>query len=235
MSAPALSTDPRRRSLLAKVHLAAKELGLAGDSYRDALFGATGKESAGDCSEAELIAVLDRFKALGWRPAQPGAARRGAPRTADHKVAAKARALWISLYHLGAISDPGEPALEAFARRQLGCERLQWANQRLGYRLIEALKAMAERHGWDQSTEGVVVAAVPVILRRRLIAAIIAKMRAIDLIPAHWSVEHAAWRLSGIQIDLMTADTGQLDALAKALGDKLREGVRRLGQTKGDY
>ena len=34
-------------------------------------------------------------------------------------------------------------------------------------------------------------------------------MRAIDLIPVHWSVEHAAWRLSGIRIDLMLADTGQ--------------------------
>lgn len=33
-------------------------------------------------------------------------------------------------------------------------ERLAWAGGSEGYRLIEALKAMAQRAGWDQATPG---------------------------------------------------------------------------------
>ena len=58
--------------------------------------------------------------------------------------------MWISLYNLGAVRNPSEEALEAFATRQLRVERLQWANQSHCYKLIEALKAMAERAGWHQ-------------------------------------------------------------------------------------
>ena len=75
----------------------------------------------------------------------------GRPRRAEHAVARKARALWISLFALGAIDNPSERALEHFAKRQLGVDRLQWADQSKGNRLIEALKAIAEREGWDQS------------------------------------------------------------------------------------
>ena len=210
----------RRRALLGKVHLAAKALNLAGDAYRDVLFGVTAKASAGDCSEAELVAVVERMKALGWKPAAPKG-RKG-HRPADHPSAMKARALWISLHHLGAIDNASEMALEAFAKRQLKVERLQWVNQRETFRLIEALKAIAERHGWSQSTEGLAVAVVPIVLRRRLVERIVEQMQKIGLIPADWTIERAAWRLCGINCRPLFATTGELDELAKALGDKLR-------------
>src|SRR3546814_16890334 len=52
---------------------------------------------------------------------------------------------------LGVVRDPSESALEAFAARQLNVEQLQWADQGRVYKLIEALKAMAERAGWSQN------------------------------------------------------------------------------------
>lgn len=105
---------------------------------------------------AQLGLVLDEFKRLGWKPAPPRSPRSGAApvptsRAADHPVARKARALWVSLHQLGVVHEPAERALEAFAARQLGVERLQWADQAQGHRLIEALKAMAGRAGWDQA------------------------------------------------------------------------------------
>jgi phage gp16-like protein len=219
----------RHRALLAKVHIAAKELGLAGDAYADVLFGVTGKESAKQCSDAELGAVLDRMKALGWQPARP--AGRAGPRAADHPSAKKARALWISLHHLGVVENPSEQALEAFAARQLKCERLQWANQGQAFRLIEALKDMAERHGWSQSTAGVLPRHLPVVLRRRLIERIVEEMKAIGLIPASWSITVAAWRLAGIQIiSFWTAGAVELDEIAQALGAKLRAARAALPQ-----
>jgi phage gp16-like protein len=142
--------DPERRSLIAKVHVAKKEMGLLDDDYRAMLIEVTGRSSSADCTVAELRKLVEHMKAKGFQPKKASSA-------ADHPFAKKARAMWISLYHLGAIDNPSEQALEAFARRQLGCMKMQWANQAHGYKVVEALKAIAERNGWDQkvtSTRG---------------------------------------------------------------------------------
>ena len=82
--------------------------------------------------------------------------------------------MWISLAMLGAIRQPSEAALEAFARRQMGCERFQWAAQDQVYKVIEALKSFANREGWDQSVAGL---ADPIwTLKYRLCAAIIRRL-----------------------------------------------------------
>ncbi|MDP1964000.1 MAG: hypothetical protein Q8K93_17570, partial [Reyranella sp.] len=59
----------------------------------------------------------------------------------------------------------------------LGVERLQWADQGLVYKLIEALKAMAERAGWSQDLAGVDPRDQVAVLRERLAAAITARLR----------------------------------------------------------
>lgn len=211
----------RRRSMLAKIHVAKKQLALADDDYRQIMMQETGHDSAGDCSEAELERVIGRLQAQGFKPlpkAGPGAARR----PAQHPVARKARALWISLYHLGAVRSPDEKALEAFAKRQLKCERLVWANQSDGYKLIEALKKMAQKHGWpqtDASGNNLDTRA----LHEGLCKAILWKLKGMDEVPADWTIDNAAFRLCGIECGA----EGPMDAeayqrLAKALGDKLR-------------
>jgi len=222
--APKPAAGPHRRALLAKVHLARKELALSEDDYRAILLDVAGRRSAADCNDAQLVAVVERFKARGWKQAQPKGRSGGKP--ADHRPAGKARALWISLYHLNAISDPSERALEAFARRQLGCQRMQWADQSMMFRLIEAQKAIAERNGWSQSTEQVRPEAVPIVLRRRLVEAILAKMASAGLVPDEWGVERAAFEFAGMEIAPMLATASELDVVAKAFGDRLREGAR---------
>lgn len=165
----AFAPHPHRRAMLAKVHLAKKELGLAEADYRAVLYRVTQHESAAALSDAQLEAVIGEFKRLGWqqksrsvpssgsdlkagRAVQSGSRIPGATaRPADHPAARKARSLWISLAQLGVVRDSREAALEAFARRQLGVERLQWADQGQVYKLTEALKAMAERAGWSQA------------------------------------------------------------------------------------
>ena len=175
-----------RRAAMAKVHIARKELGLDEDTYRDVLARVTGRTSSADCSDAQLGQVLEEFKALGWTPkVVAGGKLRGRKGTvvmddplspyrhhpADHPSAKKARALWLSLWNLGEVRDPSEAALESFARRQLKVERLQWADQALVYKLIEALKAMAERAGWSQDLSGVAGPGQIRTLKRRLLVA----------------------------------------------------------------
>lgn len=155
------------RPAVVKVKIAAKDLRLDDDTYRAILLRLTGETSATRCTDAQLGVVLDELKAKGWKPkAGPKAARR--PRQAQHRLALKARALWISLHQLGEIRDPSEAALEAFARRQLGVDRLQWAVPSEGAALIEALKAMAERAGWNQDLSGVPAAQHVAVLKARL-------------------------------------------------------------------
>lgn len=209
-----------RRAMLAKIHVARAQLRLAEDDYRQILLEETGTRSAADCSDAALARVLARMQRLGWQPL-PKAGR--GQRPAQHPVARKARALWLSLYHLGAVRSAEESALEAFARRQLGCERLLWANQRQGYRLIEALKAMAEKHGWAQTDAQGNNLAVRA-LKEGLCQAILTKLKEAGEIPKDWSLDQAAFRLCGIETGANGPVSAEgYDTLAAALGRKLRE------------
>jgi phage gp16-like protein len=212
----------RRRAMLAKIHVARKQLQLDEDDYRQILLDETGRTSAGDCTEAELERALKRFEAKGFKPLPKAGGAQGAGRPAQHPVARKARALWISLYHLGAVRSPDEKALEAFAKRQLGCERLVWANQSHGYRLIEALKAMAARHGWPQ-VDANGNAWTVMKLKENLCQAILWKLKGADVIPADWTIDIAAFRLCGIEPGANGPITAEgYDTIANALGKKLR-------------
>lgn len=211
-----------RRSMLAKIHVAKKQLALADDDYRQILLQETGRNSAGDCTEAELERTLNRLQSLGFKPLAKKPRTAASTRPAQHPVARKARALWISLYHLGAVRSPAEPALEAFAKRQLGCEKLVWAKQSDGFKLIEALKAMATKHGWPQVDPNGCSFSVRE-LNERLCTAILWKLKGMDEVPSDWTIDTAAFRLCGIE----TGAEGPMGAeayqrLAKALGDKLR-------------
>ncbi|MEP7221536.1 MAG: regulatory protein GemA [Novosphingobium sp.] len=174
-SAAVPDTGPRR-ALLAQVHIARKALAIADDDYRAMLERVTGHDSAKDCTLGELRSAIEEFVRMGFRSA--GAARRrdlGAGATVR-----KARAMWILLYQLGAIEDGSDAALEAFGRRQLHVDRLRWANEREGFRLIEALKAMAERNGWSQRLPSRLSTGERIhILKDRLVGAQLARLVAL--------------------------------------------------------
>lgn len=217
-----------RRALIAKIHVAKKQLGLNDDDYRAVLLDVGGAASAADMADAKLVAVVRHFEARGFTAT---ARKPGTPRRADSPMALKARALWISLHQLGAIEDGSEAALEGFARRQLGVTKMQWADQAQGYKLIEALKARAQRAGWNQRVEGVPADAKLVILKRRLVDLLLDRMIAEGLAPAHWSVERAAFSLGGIEIaSILTADIQTLDLVQRTFGAKLIEYRKVRGQ-----
>lgn len=209
----------RRRSLLAKINIGRQSLNMDEDDYRQLLLSETGKLSLKDCSEPQLVRVVEALKAKGFRPL-PNASQRKA---AQQPMAVKARALWISLYHLGVVHNPGEPALEAFAKRQLGCERMVWARDSDSFRLIEALKAMATREGWAL-VDHKGVAYGPLGLQASLCEAIVAKMKAAGVIPDDWTLPIAAYRLCGIETAQERPFSAEQHAsLAANLGGKLRE------------
>ncbi|MCJ9428564.1 gp16 family protein [Kordiimonas marina] len=144
----AASFDASRKVLLAKVHIAKKQLGLDDETYRSLLRGHFGKDSAARLTNAQLDQLVRYFKHQGFKT-KPATTKGQKP--ADHDQAGKMRALWVSLYHLGIISDASEKALSAFAWRVTGGKskngkaRLQWVQGADAYKVIEALKAIATR------------------------------------------------------------------------------------------
>lgn len=234
-----------RRSMIGKVKIAQKQLGMVDDDYRQLLHRTTGRMSAADCTLPELERMIDALKDKGFKPL-PGVRKDGGrkdgakAKPADHPVARKARALWISLYHLGAIHNPAEKALEHFAKRQLG-ERLQWMNQAHGYRLIEALKSIAERHGWSMgpvALNGYATQAPTVRdLQDRLCQTLLAKLKARNIAPAHWSLPVAAWSLAGEKPENEMAgfSAAELSRVAAKLGAILRESLTGIPTKNGDW
>lgn len=206
-----------RRAMLAKVQIARQQLRIAEDDYRQILMDETGKLSCKDLDESGLAKVLKRMERLGFKAVPKG----GKSRVADYPMARKARALWISLHQLGVVRNPSEQAFEAFACRQLHCEVFTWARQSEGYKLIEALKDMAQRAGWDQSGHP-----SPVQLQERLCLAIVRKLHAAGIVPTEWTLNDAAWKLCG---ELLQGPVGaeQYQRLAAALGAKLRAAAPR--------
>lgn len=182
--------SPYRRSMIAKINIAWKQLRMDEADYRAALVEVTGKKSLTQCSDAQLAKMLEWLASKGFRAVQTSGARA----TATHPMARKARALWISLYHLNAVENPSEQALEAFAKRQLKCEKLVWANQRDAYKLIEALKAWAVRAGWPEAgRNGTAVA--PIVLQSTLCAAILTKLKEAGIAKPGWDLTGAAMQL----------------------------------------
>lgn len=218
-------TTQHRRSLIAKINVARHQLGMVEDDYRQLLFATTRKLSLKDCTEGQLTQMVEALKAKGFKPLPTGG--KG---TAQHPMAKKARALWISLHQLGVVHHPGEPALEAFAKKQLGCERLAWAKQSDAYRLIEALKDMAVRHGWKQTDhKGKALGVLG--LRESLCNAIVQRLKDVGEIPEDWTLDIAAARLCGIDTAAAAPFSAeQYDEVARGLGEHLRPALIRMGK-----
>lgn len=210
-----------RRSMIAKTHVARRQLAMTDDDYRALLFAETRQTSTDACSDRQLSAMIDALKAKGFRPI-PRKAKSG--HVAQHPMARKARALWISLYHLGVIDNSSEKALEAFAKRQLGCENLAWAKQSQGGKLIEALKNMATRNGWAQAgASGAQLG--PWALHDGLCEAILGKLKALSAVPDDWTLPDAVEKL-GIITDLREGYTVEVyQQVAATLGKLLRVAI----------
>lgn len=141
-------------ALIGKIHVARKQLGLSDDSYRAMLTGVTGKDSCANMAENELKAVLKRFEELGFKPT--GGKRAGSRKPADSNQAKMIRALWLDLYHLGALRDPTEDALAAFVKRTTKVPALQWLGSGGADDVIKALRGWLERTGFSAPNAPVV-------------------------------------------------------------------------------
>lgn len=140
-----------RNRLLSAIHAAKRRLGLDDDTYRDMLERLTGERSAKALNEKDLHEVLSHLNGAGAKGFYAGRPVRAAGGP-NAPLVRKIRALWLSLYHLGAVEDARESALLAFVERQTGKQAMEFLKPAEHNLVIEALKAWAAREGvvWDE-------------------------------------------------------------------------------------
>lgn len=117
-----------RRSLLGKVHIAAKELGLDDETYRAMLEDLTGHRTAKDCPERQLVMILAALRKRGWNPK-----KKKAPvvRPELDPLLSKVEALLVDM-------DKRWPYAEAIARHMFGVG-LSWCDASQVRAIVTAL------------------------------------------------------------------------------------------------
>lgn len=122
-----------RKALLAKVHIAKKELALPDGDYRAILEYEFNKRSAADLTILELEYLVGYFRSHGWQP-RPGVDRRLATENQLDRLRERARAIAAELPN-------GERRLRGLTWSICGVEDIRWCrSSKLLMRLLAALE-----------------------------------------------------------------------------------------------
>lgn len=137
------TANDTRRAELAKIHIAAKRLGMdatdknPNSDYRSMLWAVARVHSAADLDEAGRRRVLDHLKECGFK-----SKRKSRPRPSQDREAlvGKMRAL------LHGLNLPDEYA-DGMSKKMFHVERYEWCNPDQLHRLVAALEYHRRRHG----------------------------------------------------------------------------------------
>ena len=145
------------QKLLAKIHIAKKELGLDDETYREALENITGKRSAADLTNDQISKCLRHFKNLGWTPhasrLTPNAKKyddqKGDAYSATPAQKRKIEAMWHEIYR----GNSETKHLRQFIFNHFKVSDVNFLDKRTAYDVIEALKQMQKRRTRDTVTD----------------------------------------------------------------------------------
>ncbi len=131
-----------RRADLAKIHLAAKQLGLDDDAYRDVMFSVCQVRSAAELSYEGRAKLLAHFERCGFKPASTGK-RAGRPVPAPDRVG-QVKRIRAQLISLGRLPDS---YADGIAKQMFGVEKYEWC-------LPDQLQAISAALGYQQRKKG---------------------------------------------------------------------------------
>lgn len=129
-----------RKALIAKIHIAKKQLCLDDGTYRDVLHNVTGKDSCSAMNVGELNQALKEFKRLGFKPTTQG--KFGAkPATTDERKALIDK-IEAQLSDLGLHWNYAH----GLAKKMFGVDRVHWLHKDKLYKVVQALAVYQRRH-----------------------------------------------------------------------------------------
>jgi len=128
-----------RRTLLAKIHIAKKDLGMSDDEYRTVLDVKFGKGSASKLTMPQLSQLVAHFQTLGWEPAPS----RGKPKNPPAERSALLSK--VEAY----LAEAGRPwsYADAMAKRICKVEKIAWCEPEDLAKIVAALEYDRRRHG----------------------------------------------------------------------------------------
>ena len=137
------------RGMLAKIHIAKKELGWSDDIYRDILQTRYKVDSAAKLNRFQGDDLIRHFKGLGFKIRKKNA--NGSPfkpsATYESAMARKVVAIWVTLGLAGKVRARSDWALQSYVKRMTGRDNLAWCDDQQLWKLIESLKKWAKREG----------------------------------------------------------------------------------------
>ncbi len=130
-----------RNMMLAKIHIAKKDLGMDDDTYREMLFNVTGKNSCSKMTDAQLRAVLQHLKSVGFKTKKKG--HPGRPKNMDSEASRAKQLQKIEAY----LADSGLPwaYADALAKKICKVDKIIWVDADQLYKIITALEYNARR------------------------------------------------------------------------------------------
>ncbi len=119
-----MSNFVTRKSQLAQIHIAKKELGMDDDTYRAFLVRSTGKTSSADLDMHGRFKLIQAFKDSGWKPKKKRGTKKSKQFGADSKfgydeaTSRKLIALWRELFDAGKVSNNNAATMELWVANQ---------------------------------------------------------------------------------------------------------------------
>lgn len=139
----------KKTNLIKLIHVAKTKLGLDDDVYRDILESTTGKTSSKLLTPAQLEAVLDRLKQLGF---EVESNKTGVKNLASDAQSKLIRHLWLQLYHAGQVKNGSEKALAKFIENRVKVSALQFLSTESADMVINHLRQWCKRCGIERVT-----------------------------------------------------------------------------------
>ena len=140
----------KKLNLIKLIHVAKTKLGLDDDVYRDILESTTGKTSSKLLTPAQLEAVLDRLKQLGFEVESKD--KTGVKNLASDAQSKLIRHLWLQLYHTGQVKNGSEKALAKFIENRVNVSALQFLSTESADMVINHLRQWCKRCGIERTT-----------------------------------------------------------------------------------
>lgn len=149
-----------RQKLLAKVHIAKKEMGLDDDTYRELLFTAFRVRSAKDLTDIQLTQLLDIFRECGWQQDKnkrypDGFGRKKYENLGKRKGFASPKQLRLieALWDRVSRAKDKEAALRKFLENRFHVSHIKFLSDEKASRVIDALKDMFVRKAFYKACE----------------------------------------------------------------------------------
>lgn len=140
----------KKANLIKLIHVAKTKLGIEDEVYRDILESTTGKTSSKLLTPAQLEAVLDRLKQLGFKVESKDKA--GVKNLASDAQSRLIRHLWLQLYEAGQVKNGSELALAKFVENRVGVSALQFLSSKHADMIINHLREWCKRCGIERVT-----------------------------------------------------------------------------------